>query len=278
MASSAQIELWHAEKVATQAAVQEAPNSIRYAAFGETRISDADLERLVGAVPAGLAPALRQRAYYFVPLAIADTGENLIAPAYSVELGDRAVCHRNAAFGDTEAVFISTRLVEDRFGLAFEFFINVAHNFVETAGVPDSFSTLVWSQAEAQVRGETSQDAWEARRRAQDPLAGAKTHGASFHDASSLGTSPSGTKPSGAIPLGATIDERARMSFFDSSFSDALAVYMLSLAVDFDYHDLREREYPLLAAPALAERLRHVASIFPANPGYEFQVLYRRKG
>jgi hypothetical protein len=249
MASSAQIELWHAEKVATQATVQDAPNGIRYAAFGENRISDADLERLVGAVPAALAPALRPRAYYFVPLTIADTGENLIAPAYSVELGDRAVCHRNAAFGSTEAVFISTRLVEDRFGLAFEFFINVAHNFVEAAGVPDSFSTLAWSQAEAQVRGETSQDAWEARRRAQEPHAGSKT-----------------------------IDERARMSFFESSFSDALATYMLSLAVDFDYHDLREREYPLLAAPALAERLRHVATLFPTNPGYEFQVNYRRKG
>jgi hypothetical protein len=273
MPSSAQIELWHAEKVATQAVVQEAPNGIRYAAFGETRISDADLKRLVGAVPAGLAPALRQRAYYFVPLAIADTGENLIAPAYSVELGDRAVCHRNAAFGDTEAVFISTRLVEDRFGLAFEFFINVAHNFVETTGVPDSFSTLAWSQAEAQVRGETSQDAWEARRRAQDPHADAKTSGANL-----LGASPSGATPLSASPLSMTIDERARMSFFDSSFSDALAVYMLSLAVDFDYHDLREREYPLLAAPALAERLRHVASLFPANPGYEFQILYRRKG
>lgn len=258
MASGAQIELWHAEKVATQVAVQDAPNGIRFAAFGETRISDADLERLVGAVPAGLAPALRQRAYYFVPLAIADTGENLVAPAFSVELSDRAVCHRNAAFGATEAVFISTRLVEDRFGLAFEFFINVAHNFVEAAGVPDSFSTLAWSQAEAQVRGETSQDAYEARRRAQEPHPGSKTPGAS--------------------PPGASIDERARMSFFESSFSDALAVYMLSLAVDFDYHDLREREYPLLAAPALAERLRHVASLFPANPGYEFQVLYRRKG
>jgi hypothetical protein len=53
---------------------------------------------------------------------------------------------------------------------------------------------------------------------------------------------------------------------------------MLSLAVDFDYHDLREREYPLLAAPALAERLRHVASLFPANLNYEFQIHYRRKG
>ncbi len=253
MASGAQIELWHAEKVATQVAVQEAPNGIRYAAWGETRISDADLERLVGAVPAALSAALQQRAYYFVPLAIADTGENLVAPNYSVEFSDRAVCHRNAAFGDMQAVFISTRLVEDRFGLAFEFFINVAHNFVEAAGVAESFATLVWSQAEAQVRGETSQDAWETRRRAHNPQ-----------------IAPKG--------VSSTIDERARNAFFESSFSDALAVYMLSLAVNFDYHDLREREYPLLAAPALAERLHHVAGLFPANPGYEFQVLYRRKG
>jgi hypothetical protein len=251
MASGAQIELWHAEKVATQVTVLEAPNGIRYASWGETRVPDADLERLVGAVPASLSGALKHRTYYFVPLAIADTGENLIAPAYNVELGDRAVCHRNADFGSMEAVFLSTRLVEDRFGLAFEFFINVAHNFVEVTGVPESFATLAWSQAEAQVRGETSQDAWETRRRAQEP--GQK-----------------GTK--------AAIDERARSGFFESAFSDALAVYMLSLAVDFDYHDLREREYPLLAAPALAERLRHVAGLFPANAGYEFQILYRRKG
>jgi hypothetical protein len=74
------------------------------------------------------------------------------------------------------------------------------------------------------------------------------------------------------------IDERSRNSYYESAFSDSLAVYMLSLAVDFDYHDLREREYPLLAAPALAERLRHVASLFPANAGYDFQILYRRKG
>ena len=226
-----------------------APNGVRFAVWGETRVSEPDLERLVGAVPGALAPALSSRAYYFVPLAIADTGDTMIAPSYSVDLGDRAVCHRNAVFGATEAVFLSTRLVEDRFGLAFEFFINVAHNFVEVAGVPESFSSLVWSQAEAQVRGESSQDAWETRRRAQESRPGQKS-----------------------------IDERARNSFFEAAFSDALAIYMLSLAVDFDYHDLREREYPLLAAPALAERLRHVASLFPTNPGYEFQILYRRKG
>jgi hypothetical protein len=250
MASTAQIDLWHAEKVATQVTVQQAANGLHFAAWGETRVPDPDLEKLVAAVPAALAPALAQRAYYFVPLAIADTGETMIAPAYSVDLGDRAVCHRNASFGSTEAVFVSTRLVEDRFGLAFEFFINVAHNFVEAAGVPESFAALVWSQAEAQVRGETSQDAWETRRRALDNRVGQK----------------------------GVVDERARNTFYESSFSDALAVYMLAMSVDFDYHDLREREYPLLAAPALAERLRHVAALFPANTGYEFQILYRRKG
>ena len=248
MASSAQVELWQAEKVATQAEVATAPNGIHFGAWGETRISDVDLERLVGAVPATLAPALHQRAYYFVPLAIADTGETMIAPSYTVNLGDRAVCHRNATFGATEAVFLSTRLVEDQFGLSFEFFINVAHNFVEGAGVPDSFGALAWSQAQAQVRGETSQDAWETRRRVQDGR------------------------------NGGAIDERARNQYIESAFSDALAIYMLSLAVDFDYHDLREREYPLLAAPALAERLRAVAALFPPNAGYEFQIHYRRKG
>ena len=205
MASSAQVELWQAEKVATQVTVAKAPNGIHYAMWGETRVSDADLERLVSAVPATLSAALDHRAYYFVPLALGDTGETMVAPAYSVDLGDRAICHRNATFGTTEAVFLSTRLVEDRFGLAFEFFINVAHNFVEAAGVPESFSTLAWSQAEAQVRGETSQDAWETRRRAQDGHSKQKD-----------------------------IDERSRNSYFESVFSDSLAVYMLALAVDFD--------------------------------------------
>ena len=249
MGSSAQIELWQAEKVATQVSVVMAPNGVHYAAWGEIRIPDTDLDRLVGAVPSALSAALMNRAYYFVPLAISETGETMVAPCYTIELGDRAVCHRNASFGATEAVFLSTRLVEDRFGLAFEFFINVAHNFVEAAGVPESFGALTWSQAQAQVRGETSQDAWETRRRAQD--------------------SRNGTKG---------VDERSRNVYVESAFSDALAIYMLSLAVDFDYHDLREREYPLLAAPALAERLRHVAALFPANSGYEFQILYRRKG
>jgi hypothetical protein len=251
MSTSAQIELWSAEKVAAHATVNQSPNGIHYAFWGETRVSEPDLERLVGAVPATLSAALNNRAYYFVPLAIADTGEVMVAPTYSVDLGDRAICHRNATFGSTEGVFLSTRLVEDRFGLAFEFFINVAHNFVEAAGVPESFSALAWSQAEAQVRGETSQDAWESRRHAQDSHNG------------------------NGQPV---IDERARSTYYESAFSDALAIYMLAIAVDFDYHDLRERDYPLLAAPALAERLRHVAGLFPANSGYEFQVLYRRKG
>lgn len=243
---------WSADKVAANIPALQAPNGIHFAAWGEVRVPQPDLDRLVGAVPGALAPALNKRYYYFVPLVIVEGDHAIAAPAYSIELGDRAVCHRNVALGAIEAVFISTRLVDDRFGLAFEFFINVAHNFVDSVGVPESFAELVWSQAKSSVRGETSQDAWETRRRAVDPV-----------------TSSDG-KP---LPL----DERARKNYEESAFSDSLAIYMLSLALDFDYHDLREREYPLLAAPALAERLRLIASLFPPNDGYEFQILYRRK-
>jgi len=244
---------WPADKVAANATVSVAAQGIHFSSWGETRVSESELERLVGAVPRALAPALEKRYYYFVPLVIAENDGVVASPGYTVDLGDRAICHRNVSLGSVDAVFLSTRLVDDRFGLAFEFFINVAHNFVDAAGVPESFAAIAWSQAQANVRGETSQDAWETRRRALDPVTNAKGE---------------------AMPL----DERARKNYEESAFSDSLAIYMLSLSLDFDYHDLREREYPLLAAPALAERLRHIATLFPANDGYEFQILYRRKG
>ncbi len=247
MASSAQVELWSAERVTAETPIEKATNGVRAALWGETRLTEKDFGRMVGAVPAALSEAIKSRVYYFVPLVISELPETQIAPGYTVELGDRAVCHRNASFGETEAVFISTRLVEDRFGLAFEFFINVAHNFVEVAGVPESFSGLAWTQVQADVRGETSQDAWESRKGALETIAG-------------------------------QTDERLRNVYNEAAFSDSLAIYMLSLYVDFDYHDLRERDYPLLAPAALAERLRLIANLFPPNAGYEFQVLYRRRG
>ena len=268
-----------AAQVAAQITTATAANGVHYAAWGETRVAHHELERLVAAVPAILAPAISRRCYYFVPLVIAE-GEGAVAsPTYTVDLGDQAICHRNvslgAPVGSVEGVFLSTRLVEDRFGLAFEFFINVAHNFVDAAGVPESFASLAWSQAQAAVRGETSQDAWETRRRAIDPNDSIDSSASAEASPSSEPTEPvASVEPSAPKP----IDERARKNYEESAFSDALAIYMLSLSLDFDYHDLREREYPLLAAPALAERLRHVAALFPANEGYEFQILYRRKG
>ncbi len=245
MAGAAQIELLPAQKVAQEAQVLQAPNSVCYAQFGDTHLSAQDLERIVQAVPDSIAAALKRRAYYFVPLTISDTDETLVAPEFTIDFSDRAICHRNVQFGGSECIFISTRLLQDRFALAFEFFINVGHHFVESVGVPQSFSDLAWSQAQADVRGETSQDAWENRRRAMD-----------------RGRS----------------DEKAKNAFFEAAFSDAIAIYLLSLSIDFDYADLREREYPLLAAPALAERLRHVAELFPPNAGYEFEIRYRRRG
>jgi len=261
MVESVQTGLTHAANVAQEAELRESPNGVRFAEFGETNLATADLERMVQAVPTAIASVLLQRAFYFVPLALAersgdlpkgvsDPGDTLIAAAFSPEWSDQAVCHRDVRLGDKEGIFISTRLLGDRFALAFEFFINVGHAFVDVAGVPEHFSELVWAQALADVRGETSHDAWESRTLA---LAARKTEGKM------------------------QIDEKAKNSYLEAAFSDAVAIYQLSLAVDFDYAELREREYPLLAPQPLAERLRLVARLFPPNSGYEFAIRYRRR-
>jgi len=261
MVESVQTGLTHAAYVAQESDLRESANGVRFAEFGETNLVPADLERMVQAVPATIASLLIQRAFYFVPLALAERsgdlpkgvsepGDTLIAAAYSTEWSDQAVCHRDVRLGDKEGIFISTRLLGDRFALAFEFFINVGHAFVDVAGVPEHFSELVWAQALADVRGETSHDAWENRTAA---LAARKTEGKM------------------------QIDEKAKNSYLEAAFSDAIAIYQLSLAVDFDYAELREREYPLLAPQPLAERLRLVARLFPPNSGYEFAIRYRRR-
>jgi hypothetical protein len=224
--------------------VSQAANGVCYAMAGESSITSLDMERMIAAVPAKAATALKRKAYYFVPLAVTQGEETVIADRYDVALSDNAVCHRNLNLGDSQCVFISTRLTDDKFSVAFEFYINVGHALVEIAGVSDEFSDLAWKQVEAGTRGETSLDAWEARKLA---LAGGS-------DA-----------------------ERYKNEYFEATFSDSISIYLLSLFLDVDYYDLRERDYPLLAPSALAERLRKVAELFPANPGFEFQVLYKRR-
>ncbi|MEO6816154.1 MAG: hypothetical protein ABI177_05585 [Edaphobacter sp.] len=252
MAESVQNGLLQATQVARDTAVQTSANGVRYAVYGENSLQQKDFDRMVQAVPVAIAHALERKTYYFVPLALSESrgSENtMVATAFTTELADQATCHRNVPLdtdsGKNEGVFISTRLLGDRFALAFEFFINVGHAFVDAAGVPEDFNQLAWSQAVADIRGETSQDSWESRNLS---LAG---------------------KP--------VIDEKAKSSFLESAFSDAVAIYQLSLSVDFDYSELREREYPLLAPQALADRLRLVAKLFPPNPGYEFAIRYRRR-
>lgn len=199
---------------------------------------------MVAAVPQAVAAALTRKAYYFVPLTVSQGDDTVIADRYDVGLSDHAVCHRNLNLGDSQCVFISSRLMDDKFSLAFEFYINVAHAFVERAGVPANYSELIWKQVEERQRGETGLDAWEFRKAA---------------------TSANGDT------------ERAKNEYFAAAFSDAIAIYMLSTYTDVDYYDLREREYPLLVPNALAERLRKVAELFPPNAGFEFNVFYRRR-
>jgi hypothetical protein len=266
MPESVKAGLVPATQVSLEAVLQRAPNGVQYAMYGDTAIAANDLARMVQAVPAGISSALAGKAYYFVPLAMndarfeaklagrTDSEATMIAPVYTPELSDRAICHRNVALGTTDGVFISTRLLSDRFALAFEFFINVGHALVDAAGVPAAFADLVWSQALADVRGETSQDAWESR---------------------SLALTP--TDAPATVDGKPRIDEKARNEYVEAAFSDAVAIYQLSLAVDFDYSELREREYPLLAPQPLADRLRLTAKLFPPNPTYEFAIRYRRR-
>jgi hypothetical protein len=244
MTQTAQVETHSAADVVRKASVTQSPSGICFAAFGENLLRESEIEHMVGAVPAHVAAALKRKAFYFVPLAIAEGDETRVSDRYDVGLSDRATCHRNFKFGGSECVFISTRVLDDKFSVAFEFYINVGHAFVEEAGVSQEFAELIWSQAEQNVRGESSLDAYELRREAQEP---------------------SGDR------------EKARHEFEEAAFSDAIAVYLLSLFNDFDYYDLRERDYPLLAPAALAERLRRVNQLFPPNPGYDFSILYRRK-
>lgn len=199
---------------------------------------------MVAAVPGSIANALQRNAYYFVPLTVNQGDETVIADRYDVALSDNAVCHRNLDLGGSQCVFISTRLMDDKFSVAFEFYINVGHALVERAGVSREFCDMVWKQVEGNVRGETSLDAWESRKLAT--AQGPET-------------------------------EKHKNEYFAATFSDAISIYLLSLFLDVDYYDLRERDYPLLAPAQMAERLRKIAELFPANPGFEFSILYKRR-
>ncbi len=257
MAEGVQSGLVQAVQVAREAPTRKAANGINYAAYGDARLEEPELTRMVEAVPAAIAAALERKSYYFVPLAMSEnrgTETTLVAPIYTTEFSEQAICHRNVPLGESDGVFISTRLLGDRFALAFEFFINAGHAFVDAAGVPESFDQLVWAQALVDIRGETSLDAWESRNAALSPESGL-----------------------GRVDGKPAVDEKAKLSYIEAAFSDAVAIYLLSLAVDFDYSELREREYPLLAPQALAERLRLVARLFPPNAGYEFAIRYRRR-
>lgn len=287
MSNALQTELLPAETAVAQLQRLTAGNQLHYGLLGEgigTRSADRPhltsegIQRLVNTVPVTLAAALQGTTYAFVPLALSgarlrggDAAEaafqsndpTLIAAHATPELTDRAICHRNAQVRGADFVFLSAMLHSDSFALAFEFFINVAHDLVDIAGMPPSFGDLLATQTKAGVRGETSMDAWEHRSAAFGPMADDR---------------PSRPRPTApAVTLSAEERDRARRDYQHAAFADAVAIYLLSLFLDFDYADLREREYPLLAPPALAARLRAVHALYPPNAGYNFQILYRRR-
>lgn len=234
-----------AQEIIRDVRVMQSPNGVCYAVLGEVTLPSAELERMVQAVPSAVAGALGRKAFYFVPLAVGDGDKTLVSERFDSGFASQAACHRDVDSGDSQYVFISTRLLDDRFSVAFEFYIHVAHTFVEKAGISPEFAELVWSQAAADVRGETSLEAFDSRRQ--------------------------------ALGDGARADEKAKSDYLNTAFADAIAIYLLSLCLDVDYYELREREYPLLAPSALAERLKKVAALFPPNAGFQFSIIHRRR-
>jgi hypothetical protein len=241
---AAHVEMRSAQEIIRNVRVNQSPNGICYATAGEVTLPSDELERMLEAIPGAIAAALDRKAFYFVPLTIGEGDKTLVAEHFDPSLTDRAICHRNIESGDSQCVFISTRLLDDRFSIAFEFYINAAHAFVDRAGISPDFADLVWEQASSSVRGETSLDAFEFRKQAT---------------------------------AAGRVDEKAKSDYLATAFSDAIAIYLLSLCLDVDYYELREREYPLLAPSALAARLKKVAELFPPNPGFQFNIIYRRR-
>ena len=123
--------------------------------------------------------------------------ETVIADRYDVALSDNAVCHRNLDLGDSQCVFISTRLMDDKFSVAFEFYINVGHAVVERAGVSQDFADLVWKQVQKPTPA--ARPRWTPGSRASWPV--------------------------NPVPTRKSI----RTNIWPPAFADAISIYLLSL-------------------------------------------------
>src|SRR5215467_12855198 len=101
-----------AAQVAREVEVRQSANGVRFATFGETGVPAPDLDRMLEAVPPAIGAALGANTYYFVPLALREPAEPgqpegfakkvsqspeyaMVARAWSDELGESAICHRN---------------------------------------------------------------------------------------------------------------------------------------------------------------------------------------
>ena len=50
--------------------------------------------------------------------------------------------------------------------------------------------------------------------------------------------------------------EKHKNEYLAATFSDAISIYLLSVFIDVDYYDLRERDYPLLAPARMSMPVR----------------------
>jgi len=235
------------------ASVRTADNGVVFSLPPGTDADDRGLERMVSAVPRGLAARLGRTATYFVPWLVKVRRSVAVAlePAPEGE-SRKELCHHLDVKPAGNLLLISLQFYEhDAYGLAMEFFDKIAYLAALDTGTNGDLEALLRRQLEAPAAGENASgeltpDAWEYR----------------------------------STWLGASAAKRAEawQNYRRAAETDALGLYMAALFTDVFYEDLFEPEssFPQLSPEQLSERLRAVERLYPPNRGYSLQLVRER--
>ncbi|HWG37374.1 MAG TPA: hypothetical protein VN690_06610 [Terriglobales bacterium] len=233
------------------AAVRTAENGVVFSLPPGAGSDERGLERMVSAVPRGLASRLGRTATYFVPWLVKVRRSVAVATEPAPEGETRKeLCHHLDIKPSGNLLLISLQFYEhDAYGLAMEFFDKIAYLGALDV-VPDSdFESLLRRQFDAKTgkdAGELTPEAWEYR---------------------------------GALPAASDAKrDEIWENYRRAAETDTLGLYMASLYTDVFYEDLFEPEssFPPLSPEQLTERLRAIERLYPPNRGYSLQLVRER--
>ncbi|MGH9415229.1 MAG: hypothetical protein ACRD01_01240 [Terriglobales bacterium] len=235
------------EETLRSGAVHTAENGFVYGIAGANG-HDRGLPHLVQTVPRTLVPRLGRSACYFVPFLYKQRRSVLVGLEPAAEGENRKeLCHHLDVKPSGNLLLISLNFYEhDDYGLAMEFFDKVAYLAALDPDPREDFEQLLRRQMEQGKPGELTQETWEWRQ----ALAEAKPEAAA----------------------------EAWRNYARAAQTDALGLYMAALYTDVFYEDLFEPggAPPPLAPAPVAERVRLAERLYPANRGFNLQLVHQR--